>query len=86
MKTNPMIVMRRNGDGTGTFFDPDTGERINVNKTGRRIWEYLDSNGDKNGLMPFLIESFDGQVPPTVEAEVNSFITSLINRNFLSEE
>ena len=81
-----MIVMRRNDDGTGTFFDPDTGERINVNRTGRCIWEYLDGGGDERELAAYLSNLFNNQVPPNINTEIDNFIKSLISRNFLTGE
>ncbi len=86
MKLNPFIVMRRNRDGSGTFFDPDTGERADVNRTGRRIWEYLEAGGDESGIAAFLARCSVGAVSPNLEAEVRAFLQSLADQGYLERE
>ncbi len=83
MKLNPMIVMRRNADGTGTFFEPDTGARINVNRTGRRIWEYLEAGGGKDGIAADLRQTCGERVPSDLDAEIAAFLQALTDKGYI---
>ncbi len=83
MKLNPVIVMRRNSDGTGTFFEPDTGVCINVNRTGRRIWEYLEAGGDRGGIAADLRQICKGPISPALDAEIAAFLQSLADKGYL---
>ncbi len=85
MKLNPLIVMRRNSDGSGTFFNPDTGERSNVNRTGRCVWEYLEAGGDAAGLGDHIRRLCGGDVPAGMETEIRDYLKSLADQGYLSD-
>ncbi len=83
MKTNPLIVFRKEFDETGILFNPENGEVFGLNRTSAFIWEKL-----ADGLPPGEILDELAKVtkpPPEAAAELNSFVAALRQKGCLSE-
>ncbi len=83
MKTNPLIVFRKEFDGTGILFNPNNGEVFGLNRTAAFLWEKLACELPPERILAELGEVTDP--PPEAAAELDAFIASLRAKGYLSE-
>lgn len=69
-------------DGEICIFNPKNAEYINLNSTGTRIWELLDSLKDINEIIQILKTEYKDQ-DLNIEKETKLFIDDCIKNNIL---
>ena len=84
MFLNPQIVFRREFDGSGLLFHPDTGEVFALNPTAAAICELIAAGErDEAELLNSLARST--RLPPEAPADLRTFLVQLRRRGFLTE-
>jgi hypothetical protein len=79
---NPDIVLREEDDSGTLLFNPDTGDVLVLNDTGRFIWDSCRNGAVVGDILADLDEAFDG-VSPDAPEEVESFLSILLAGGFL---
>ena len=84
-RCNPEIVLREE-DASGTLlFNPDTGDVLILNRTGRFVWDSCLDGSGLDGILEGLRRAFD-DVPPEAAEEVASFLSVLAAGGFIEPE
>jgi len=81
---NPDIVLRKEFDDWGVFFDPDSGKTSGVSPTGIFIWEKLDGTRTKEQILAELAEACEDGIPKNAPADYDEFIVSLQEKGYVS--
>ncbi len=79
---NPDVVLREEDESGTLLFNPDTGDVLVINGTGRSIWDLCRGGADFETIIDGLTESFD-DISPGVREEVDSFLSILTTGGFL---
>ncbi len=82
-KLNPETVFRKEFDGTGILFNPDTGKTFFLNPTGRILYATLESCDSECEILNRL--SPQTSLPEDAAAKVSHFIAELRQYGFLLE-
>jgi hypothetical protein len=64
----------------------DTGAYHRVNAVGALIWEALEEHSVLDDVVREVERSLDGPVPDTLQADVQEFVESLIERSLIVSE
>lgn len=78
---NPMIVLREEFDDWALLFDPDSNVAYGLNPVGVLIWKMLDGKHGFKDIVSAVNERCEGG-PQNVEADIKSFLQSLIQAGF----
>ena len=81
MKLNPLIVFRKELDGTALLFNPENGETFGLNQTSAFIWEQLALKKKKVVILKALGEVTE--LPPEAERDLAEFLIELKAKGFL---
>ena len=79
---NPDVVLREEDESGTLLFNPDTGDVIVVNGTGRFVWDACRNGSDRESILEGLRESFL-ETPEGAGQDVDSFISMLASGGFL---
>jgi hypothetical protein len=79
---NPVVVLRKEFDDWAVLFNPDTAEAVGINPVGVAIWEMLSRQDDRDSILAGISRTF-AEVPATLAADVDSFITELAGHGFV---
>jgi len=82
---NPTMVLREEFDDWAILFDPDTGDAFGLNPTSVFIYKLLDGRHSVEEIIKKVRENFE-DVPDDVDAHVNEFIKSLVERGYAGYE
>lgn len=83
MRVNPLIVFRREFDGSGILFNPDNGETFGLNPTSTFIWECLEKEMSNPDIVTAL-RTVAANVPERVDSELEEFLVSLRDKSFVA--
>jgi hypothetical protein len=79
---NPDVVLREEDESGTLLFNPDSGDVIVVNGTGRFVWEACRNGSDGESIVEGLRESFR-ETPEGAGEDVDSFVSMLAAGGFL---
>ncbi len=79
---NPDVVLREEDESGTLLFNPDTGDVLVINGTGKLIWDLCREGADIEEIIDGLEKSFD-DISPEVREEVDSFLSMLTTGGFL---
>jgi hypothetical protein len=82
---NPGIVLREEDDSGTLLFNPDTGDVLVLNPTGRLIWDACAGGADIGMILDGMREAFE-DVPEDAPGDVTSFLSMLTAGGFLRSE
>lgn len=83
MRVNPLIVFRKEFDGAGILFNPESGETFGLNPTSTFIWQCL-ANGMPNGNIIAALKTAANHVPECADSDLEEFLTALQDKNFVT--
>lgn len=84
MKINPLVIYREEFDKSAVLFRPDNGESFMLNRTASFIWKQLETGADRAGILKALADAC-GELPPTAEQDLDSFLAQLLAKGYLAE-
>jgi predicted Rdx family selenoprotein len=79
---NPDVVLREEDDSGTLLFNPDTGDVLVINCTGRFIWDLCRGGAGLDEIIDGVRESFD-DLSPEMREEVGSYVSILTAGGFL---
>jgi len=82
---NPDVALREEDESGSLLFNPDTGEVLVINGTGRFIWDRCEKETSIDEIVDALEDVYDG-VPESVREEVDSFVSVMIAGGFLGSK
>lgn len=82
MKTHPLIVFRREFDGSGMLFNPDNGDIFGLNPIGALIWEALEQGKSEAEILIVLAEQVK-DLPESAAGDLTEFLESLRQKGVL---
>ncbi|MEA4863233.1 MAG: PqqD family peptide modification chaperone [Victivallaceae bacterium] len=85
IKVNPSIVVRKELEGWGVLFDPDTGDTFGLNAVGVFIWEGIEAGKDKETILAELTGACE-DVPENAAGDFDDFVSSLAAKGYISCE
>ncbi len=80
---NPDIALREEDESGSLLFNPDTGEVLVINDTGRFIWDLCE----KGSTTIKMVERFDKEyenLPENLEEDINGYLTIMTKGGFLA--
>lgn len=84
MKINPLVIYREEFDKSAILFRPDNGESFMLNRTASFLWKQLEKGAGKEELLKALADAC-GELPPTAEQDLDSFLGQLLAKGYLAE-
>jgi SynChlorMet cassette protein ScmD len=82
---NPQIVLREEFDDWAVLFDPKTADAFGVNPVSVFIWKRLNGQNTIADIVADVRQNCE-DAPPDVEAHVNEFIQSLVDKGMAGYE
>jgi len=82
IKVNPSIVVRKELEGWGVLFDPDTGDTFGLNAVGVFIWEGLEAGKEKDAILADLGLAC-GEIPAEAAGDFDEFVASLAAKGYV---
>lgn len=82
LKRNPQVVSSKL-DKEVCIFNPLNANYINLNSTGSKIWDFLETPKTYFEILNQLKSEFESE-DQIIEKEVNSFINDCIDQNIVS--
>jgi len=82
---NPDIALREEDESGSLLFNPDTGEVLVINGTGRFIWDMCEKETSIDMIVDALEDAYD-DVPESVRKEVDSFVSVMTAGGFIGSK
>ncbi len=82
MKPHPLIVFRREFDGTGLLFNPDNGKIFGLNPTAALIWQALEQGQSETEILTMLGEKLN-MLPESAADDLTKFLNTLCQKGVL---
>lgn len=79
---NPDVALRDEDESGSLLFNPDTGEVLVVNDTGRFIWTLCERTVSINEILRRFHESYDN-LPDSLSEDVEQFVSALTKGGFV---
>ena len=83
MSINKESVFRKEFDGSGLLFDPNSGETFGLNRTSAFLWEKFAEGMDETGALEALKAVCGENLPETAAADINAYAAQLKAKKFL---
>lgn len=80
---NPLVVLREEEPDGALLFHPDRNEVKVINSTGVIIWMLCDGTRDLKAITDAVRESFDDVPEDQVTDDIQSFITAMMENQFI---
>ncbi len=80
---NPDIALREEDESGSLLFNPDSGEVLVINDTGKFIWELCK----KSSTTIKMVEQFNKEyenLPENLEEDINDYLTIMTKGGFLA--
>ncbi|MHB8091945.1 MAG: PqqD family protein [Syntrophales bacterium] len=84
MIRNERIIFRKEGDGA-YLFDPDSGKLVYANRTGALLFELCNGSNTEEEITAQLAAAYNAP-GERLEQDIQSFLTSMLERSFLKRE
>lgn len=82
---NPDVALREEDESGSLLFNPDTGEVLVINDTGRFIWDLCSEGITMNDIILEFGESYDG-LPENLLEDVDSYMTIMTKGGFIGSK
>lgn len=82
MKTNPLIVFRKEFDRSALLFNPENGETFGLNPTSAVLWECFSREMDENQALEALREKVR-VLPENALEDIRGFAAQLREKHFI---
>jgi hypothetical protein len=87
LQVNDAVIWQETGEGV-SLYNTETGDYVSLNGTGAQIWVLTASDGAREPVvskLSMLYAGPDAELGSRISAEVNEFITSMIEGGLLVE-
>ncbi len=80
---NPDIALREEDESGSLLFNPDTGEVLVVNDTGRFIWDLCEKAVTMNEILRRFGEVYEN-IPEKLSEDVEKFVSAMTKGGFIA--
>ena len=84
MKLNPLVLMKKEFDQTGSVYDPENNKALVLNETGVLIWEAIQDGLEEEDIVKRVFDEFEVDMDTAVQ-DVSEFLNMLRDKGFLAE-
>jgi len=84
MKLNPLVLMKKEFDQTGSVYDPENNKALVLNETGVLIWEAIQDGLEEADIVKRVFDEFEVDMD-TAAQDVSEFLNMLRDKGFLAE-
>lgn len=84
MKLNPLVLMKKEFDQTGSVYDPENNKALVLNETGVLIWEAIQDGLEEEDIVKRVFDEFEVDMD-TAAQDVSEFLNMLRDKGFLAE-
>ncbi len=82
---NPDVALREEDESGSLLFNPDTGEVLVINDTGRFIWDLCAEGVTMDDIVAELGESYD-DLPENLTEDVDSYLVIMTKGGFIGSK
>jgi hypothetical protein len=82
---NPDVAIRDEDDSGSMLFNPDTGEVLVINDTGRFIWSLCAEPTTVDRIVKQFPEEYD-DIPENLSEEVEQFVKAMTEGGFIASK
>ena len=82
---NPDVALREEDENGSLLFNPDTGEVLVINDTGRFIWDLCAEGATMDDIIREFGEGYDN-LPENLMEDVDSYISMMTNGGFIGSK
>ena len=79
---NPDIALREEDESGSLLFNPDTGEVLVINDTGRFVWELCAEGVTMDYIIHEFTECYEG-LPENLTEDVDSYLSMMTKGGFI---
>ncbi|MEN8208800.1 MAG: PqqD family peptide modification chaperone [Candidatus Fermentibacteria bacterium] len=82
---NPEAVVREESENASLLFNPDTGDVLVINATGRFIWDLCAERNTMNDIIREFKENFDC-LPANLVEDIDSYMSIMTEGGFIGSQ